>query len=75
MEEIAPAVLLALETPSETLITAEEIAAFKELYTHRLNTTVLNDDGAGIKANYVADAKTYIDNKFNELAAALVNNT
>lgn len=75
MEEIAPTVLLALENPVETKISEGEIAAAKALHTHRLNTTIYNSEGAGVKVSYVADAKTYIDNKFNELAAALVNNT
>lgn len=60
--------------PVETALSAEEIAAFKALHTHKPNTTALNDSGAGMQMDYVADVKTYIDNKFAELATALVAN-
>lgn len=63
-----------LATPIETPLTAEEIAAFKALHTNKPNTTVYTDSNAGIKLDYVADTKTYIDNKFAELAAAIVAN-
>ena len=64
-----------LATPIETPLSAEEIAAFKALHTNKPNTTVYTDGNAGIKLDYVADTKAYIDNKFAELAAAIVNNT
>jgi len=64
----------ALDTPIETPLTAEEIAAFKALHTNKPNTTVFNDCGANMAVKYSADTKTYIDNKFAELAAAIVNN-
>jgi hypothetical protein len=63
-----------LETPVETPMSAEEIAAYAALHTNKPNTTVYNDAGAGMKLEYVADTKLYIDNKFTELAAAIVNN-
>lgn len=68
-------ILAALATPIESPLSAEEIAAFKALHTNKPNTTVYTDSNAGIKLDYVADTKTYIDNKFAELAAAIVNNT
>ena len=68
-------VMYALTAPIETALSAEELASFAALHTVKPNTTVYNDSGAEMKLSYVADTKTYIDNKFNELAAAIVNNT
>ena len=68
-------VLAALATPVETPLAAEEIAAYTALRTNKPNTTVFNDSGAGMQLDYSADTKTYIDNKFTELAAAMVSNT
>lgn len=61
-----------LATPTETALTAAEIAAYKALQSQYPNTTVYSDANAGIAATYVADTKLYIDNKFNELSTALV---
>ena len=66
--------LFAAATPIETALSAEELAQFASLHTNKPNTTVFNDAGAEMKLSYVADTKAYIDNKFNELATALVNN-
>lgn len=68
-------VLYQRKTPVETPLTAEELAAYAAMHTNKPNTTVYNDAGAGMKLQYVADTKAYIDKKFNELATALVNNT
>jgi hypothetical protein len=62
-----------LETPIETPLSAEEIAAYAALHTNYPNTTILNDGGAGMEVKYVADTKLYIDNKINAMAAAIVN--
>ena len=67
--------LYARATPTETALTAEELAAYAAMHTNKPNTTVYNDAGVGMKLQYVADTKSYIDKKFNELATALVNNT
>jgi hypothetical protein len=64
----------ALLTPIETHLSAEELAQYAALHTNKPNTTVMNDAGVGMELAYVADTKLYIDNKFNELAAAIVNN-
>ena len=53
---------MALETPIETPLTAEEIAAFKALRTNYPNTTILNDAGAWMSVKYNADTKTYVEN-------------
>lgn len=61
-----------LETPVETALSDVEIAAFKALHSNKPNTTILNDAGAFMAVEYVADTKTYIDNK---IAALLSNET
>ena len=68
-------VLYALTTPIETALSAEEMVAYYALHSNKPNTVAFNDAGAGMKLAYVADTKLYIDNKFGELAAALVNKT
>ena len=51
-----------LATPIETALTKDEIAAYAALHTYKPNTTIYNDAGAYMAAEYVADTKTYIDN-------------
>ena len=65
--------VVALATPIETPLSAEELAAYAALHTNYPNTTLLNDGVAGMEVNYVADTKLYIDNKINAMAAAIVN--
>ena len=61
-----------LATPIETPLTGEEIAAFKALHTDKPNTTVLNDSGAYMTLKYIADAKSYIDNRTSGIIQATV---
>ena len=61
-----------LATPTETALTAAEIEAYRALHTNKPNTTFTIGDLANLKVDYVADAKSYIDNKFNELAKAIL---
>ena len=56
-------VLYLLDSPNEIALADGEIAAYKALHTNKPNTTVLNDSGAYMKLEYVADTKSYIDNK------------
>jgi hypothetical protein len=58
--------LYVLETPIETALTAEELEAFKVLYTNYPNTTVLNDAGARMELKYNADTEIWIDNRITE---------
>lgn len=51
------------------------LSAFSALHTNKPNTTITNDSGAWMSAEYVADTKLYIDNKFAELASAIVSNS
>ena len=60
--------------PTITPIDAETLAAYNALHTNKPNTTIYSDSNAGIEAEYTADTKTYIANKFAELATALLNN-
>lgn len=62
-----------LATPIEPALSEEQLAAFAALRSNYPNTTVYNDKNAGMEVKYVADTKLYIDQKFNELAAALVS--
>lgn len=55
-----------LETPIEHDLPPEVIEAYKQLHTNYPVTTVLNDAGAGMKVEYVADTKNYTDNKIAE---------
>ena len=45
---------------------------YADLHTYKPYTTITNDVGAIMKVEYVADTKAYIDNKFNELATAML---
>lgn len=53
--------IYALAEPIETPLSAEELAAFGLLHTHRGYTTVSNDAWADMELSYVMDAKKYID--------------
>jgi hypothetical protein len=45
---------------------------YAELHTYKPNTTIINDVGAIMEVEYVADTKAYIDNKFTELQNAIL---
>ena len=47
----------------ETPLTAEQIAAYKALHTNKPNTTITNGENAYMTVKYIADPKSYIDNK------------
>lgn len=66
-------VMYILATPIETPVSAEEMAQYAALHTNRPNTTVYNDSGAGMAMAYVADTKTYIDNKLAAISGAVLN--
>lgn len=59
--------LYILETPIETPLSDAEINAFRVLHSNKPNTTILNDAGAFMAVEYVADTKTYIDHKIKEM--------
>jgi len=62
-----------LATPIETPLTEEQLAVYRALRTQYPTTNVINDEGTGMEISYTADTKTYIDNKFAELSAAILD--
>ena len=68
-------VLLGRRTPVETALPTEVVEQYRKMKTLYGSNTFSNSGNADMKVTYVADTKLYIDNKFNELAAAIVNNT
>ena len=54
-------VLAILANPIETKLTADQLAAYAALHTYKPNTTIYNDAGAYMAAEYVADTKIYVD--------------
>lgn len=69
-DENETVVRYALAEPIETALTAEQIAAYAALHTNKPNTTIYNDAGAFMAVEYVADTKTYIDNKGGSTAVS-----
>ena len=63
-------ILYPLATPIETPIPEAELSAWRALHANEPATTIFSD--AEVEVKYVTDTKTYIDNKFAELAAAMV---
>lgn len=67
-----PVVIIgALTDPIETPLTEAEISSFRALHTNKPNTTILNDAGAHMAVEYVADTKLYIDNKITALISGV----
>lgn len=60
------------DVPIEIPLTDEDLAAYRALETTYPTTHISNDQNAEMEVSYVADTKTYIDNKFKELADAIV---
>ena len=65
-------VLYQLETPVES-----DIVGVPDFSGYKLNTTITTDSSpaAGIEVNYVADTKTYIDNKIAAISEAILGGT
>lgn len=66
-------VIYALAEPIPALLLPTEIAAYEALHTNQVNTFISNNGDAGMFVSYVADTKTYIDNKFSALEAAVLS--
>lgn len=49
-----------LNSPIETSLSETELAAYRSQHTNKPNTTILNDAGAHMAVEYVADTKLYI---------------
>lgn len=66
-------VMYPMAEPVETALNDDLLAEFAKLHSYKPNTTVTNDAGAEMKLEYVADTKTYVDDRYSELAEAIVN--
>lgn len=66
-------IMYVMATPVETPLSPEELTGSTSLTAQYPNTTAFTDAGAGMKMEYIADTKLYIDNKFAALAAASVD--
>lgn len=74
LKENPVTVLYVLNTSIETDIPEETMNVYRKLYTNYPSTVVQNDSGAGMEVEYVADTKSYIDNKLRELVQAAYGN-
>lgn len=63
-------ILVPLAAPIETDIPEETMNVYRKLYTNYPSAVIQNDSGAGMEVEYVADTKSYIDNKLKELVQA-----
>lgn len=63
-------VLYALSEPEITQIVGDELKAMKSLRCRYLSTTVFNDALAYSTVRYIADTKTYIDNRIDQAIKA-----
>lgn len=63
-------VLYALSEPEITQIVGDELEAMKSLRCRYLSTTVFNDALAYSTVRYIADTKTYIDNRIDQAIKA-----
>lgn len=61
-----------LQTPIETPLSSEEVAAELELSTYYPITNITSNPD--VEITYIADTKTYIDNKFDELQNLISQN-
>lgn len=66
-------VIYALATPIETDLSEEELTSYAALRTNYPTTVVTSDSDpeVGIEVEYVADTKTFVENKINELKQLL----
>lgn len=66
-----------LNAPVETDLTPEQLTAYAALTMYKPNTTITTDSdpSAGVEVNYVADTKTYIDNKIAAISEAIMGGT
>lgn len=62
-------------SPIEIDLTEEQLKSYRSLYTNYSTTNVFTNfiPQVGLEMEYVADTKSYIDKKFEELQKALVN--
>ena len=77
IDQNQPVVYYILQNGVETDLTPEQITAYLALKTYKPNTTITTDSdpSAGVEVNYVADTKTYIDNKLAAISEAILGGT
>ena len=62
-----------LAEPITTPLTAEQLAEIEKLSTFYPVTNISNDADCGMKVKYIADAKSYIDNRLALIEQAMLN--
>lgn len=66
-------VIYILSAPVITPLTPEQIAEIEKLKTFYPITNISNDFDCGMKVKYIADAKSYIDNRLALIEQAMLN--
>lgn len=69
-----PVTVYYIVNPIKTPLTAEQISEIEKLKTFNPITNIFNNDGCGMRIEYITDAKLYIDNKFAALEKILIDN-
>jgi hypothetical protein len=59
--------------PITTPLTSEQLAEIEKLHTFYPATSISNDADCGMKVKYIADAKSYIDNRLALIEQAMLN--
>ena len=67
-----PYIYYAHSSATATTLKAEELEQYKSLASYYPTTRVISAVDAGMEVEYVADTKNYIDNKFAELTALVL---
>ena len=62
-----------LSKPVVTTLTSEQITEIEKLSTFYPATNISNDFDCGMKVKYIADAKSYIDNRLALIEQAMLN--
>lgn len=56
-------IIYPLDEPIETALTSDELNAYANLHTYYTNTAISSDAECDLKVGYIADIKSYIDNR------------
>lgn len=73
LSELNLSAIFILKEPIEEPLADNEILVYKALRTNKTVTNIFNDVNAHMKIDYVADPKTYIDNKFAKVENAILS--
>ncbi len=66
-------VIYQLSEPIEIPLPENIISLYSDIHTYNPTTVISNNDNAHMEVSYTADTKSYIDNKFNEMKAAIIS--